>query len=115
VGAGLDAIMQGNDVWVTERLEDLDLAIEVLFELLVQTRKLNGFDRNQCAGNLQQRTAVSVERAKAPNGEGETWGARKTNHLVTARINLGKAPLSNLLVDDEVPDRIIVALYPPRR
>lgn len=35
VGRRFDAVMEGNDMGVTELLEDLDLAIQIVLELLV--------------------------------------------------------------------------------
>ena len=36
VGGGLLAIDQGNDVWVMQSLEYVDLGVKVLFKLLVE-------------------------------------------------------------------------------
>ena len=42
----LDAVVEGNDMWVAEGFKDLDFAIEVLLQLLVKTGKFDGFDGN---------------------------------------------------------------------
>ncbi len=46
VGGGLDAVMECDDVRVPERLEDLDLAVEVFLQLLVQAGEFDGLDGN---------------------------------------------------------------------
>jgi hypothetical protein len=35
MGGGLDAVMQGDDVGMSEGLENLDLPVEVLLQILV--------------------------------------------------------------------------------
>ena len=36
--------MEGDDVRMPERLEDVNLSVEILFELLVQLPEVDGFD-----------------------------------------------------------------------
>lgn len=45
--------MQGNDVWVSEVLEDLDFAVQILLQLLVQSGELDGFDGDCSTRYLQ--------------------------------------------------------------
>ncbi len=52
VGSRLDAIMEGDDMRMPKRLQDLDFSIQILFELLVETGELDGFDSNQGTSNL---------------------------------------------------------------
>ncbi len=59
MGARLDTVVQGDDVRVTERLEDLDLAIEILFELLVQTSE---FDRLDGDGGIRYLSRSTCQR-----------------------------------------------------
>ena len=46
--------MEGDDVWVSEVLENLDFAIEVLFQLLVETREIDGLDGDSGARDLKK-------------------------------------------------------------
>jgi hypothetical protein len=57
VGGRLDAVMEGNNMGVPEFLENLNLAIEVLFELPVQTTELDRLDGNQSTRNLGKMSA----------------------------------------------------------
>jgi hypothetical protein len=52
--------MEGDDMRVSERLEDLDLAVKVLFELLVELCDLDRLDRYQSAGDLSRKYRASV-------------------------------------------------------
>ena len=49
--------MEGNNMGVPELLENLNLAIEVLFELPVQTAELDRLDGNQGTRNLGKMSA----------------------------------------------------------
>jgi len=44
--------MEGNNMRMPESFEDLDLAIEVLLELLVQSCELHRLDGNESASDL---------------------------------------------------------------
>ena len=59
VGPRLDAVMEGDDVGMSKRLQNLDLAVEVLLELLIQTGQLNRLDGDRGLFDLQQQQRVS--------------------------------------------------------
>ena len=52
MGPRLDTIMEGNDVGMAEPLEDLDLAVEVFLQLLVQAGELDRLDGDEGARGL---------------------------------------------------------------
>ena len=62
MGGRLDAIVKSDDVWVSESLENLNLAIEVLFELLVEPLEVDGFDGNSSLVFLFTDTTALVYR-----------------------------------------------------
>ena len=49
MGPRLDTVVEGNDVGMAEPLEDLDLAVEIFLELLVQAGELDRLDGDEGA------------------------------------------------------------------
>jgi hypothetical protein len=62
--------MEGDDVGMAEGLEDLDLAVEVLLELLVQAGELDRLDRDGRLFDLQQPrvSKACTEHYTSPSG-----------------------------------------------
>ena len=58
MGIRFSAVNQGNDMGVVEAFEDLDFAIEVIFELAVQLRKVDRLDCYESSGCLQAGLAI---------------------------------------------------------
>jgi hypothetical protein len=52
MGRRLDAVMKGDNVWVSEVLQYLDFAIEVFLQFLVQSGEFDGFDCDRSTRNL---------------------------------------------------------------
>ena len=58
MGIRFSAINQGNDMGMVETFEDLDFAVEVIFELAVQLRKVDRLDSYKSSGGLQEALAI---------------------------------------------------------
>ena len=61
------AVMKGDNVRVSQVLENLDFSIQVLLQLLVQARELNGFDGYDRTGDLQE-TVSHVHQQTSDEG-----------------------------------------------
>lgn len=62
MGGRLNTVVERDDVRVPERLQNLDFAIQVLFQLLVKAAEFDGLDGDQSTSNLQQNRDVSQKR-----------------------------------------------------
>lgn len=56
----LETIMEGDDMGMSKSLEDLDFAVEILPELLVQSFKLDGFDGDGSSSFLYNKANIST-------------------------------------------------------
>jgi hypothetical protein len=103
---------------MAEGLKDLNLSIEILLELLVQTFELDGLDGDGGFGVLVVGGESADRRFKArirdggrdvggnmvrwlSSGRGERTVMGQTN-LVPTHIDLSKATLSDLFIDEEL-------------
>lgn len=64
----LDAVMQGDDMGMSQGLEDLDLAVEVLSELLVEAPELDALDGNDLPRFLLDDTVSKCAAIDGPYG-----------------------------------------------
>jgi hypothetical protein len=97
-------------------LENLDLPVQILLQLLVQPSEFDRLDSDKGTGDLLH-GAVSGGRAIKVMTDATKWErgeAEPRTHLMSASIDLSKAALSYLLVDDELAYSFSGSLWPPR-
>lgn len=99
VSSRFETVMKGNDVRMPQGLEDLDFAIEIFLEFLIQSLKLDRFDGNSGLGFLW-RISICMDMIHSPTPCDEV--ATLETYLVPTHIDLGKTTLADLFVDDKL-------------
>jgi hypothetical protein len=127
MGIRLTAVDQGHDVGVVKAFEDLDLAVEVIFELAVELGEVDRLDCYEGSGRLQvgrlayctlesSGAIIEIHLDKSWGGPySSQLGTMMGTYLMLSSIDRCKTALTNIFLDCEHPDRPVTRPRPPRR
>ena len=106
MGRGFLAVDQGDDVWVMQPFEYVDLGVEVLFELLVKLVQVDRLDGHITGLLLPDMADVSKAIL---DGKGFIWKTSCTTNAKSDNVR------KTLLSRGDRPDRCLPSMKPCRR